>query len=132
MTLPKNFSRKLPSPSPGKRVSEDFKMRMKKQEVKQAVMALALLLCFLAPLLTASSTLAAKTDTDKYQRAVSSLQAQSELERGDPGFWSYALSTLLIRFVGIFVVLGILQIIMQISGRIFMSIERRKKEAKTA
>ncbi|MBW2172481.1 MAG: hypothetical protein JRF69_10990 [Deltaproteobacteria bacterium] len=31
--------------------------------------------------------------------------------------WGYALSTLVIRFVGIFVVLGMLQIVMQISGR---------------
>jgi ABC-type Fe3+ transport system permease subunit len=132
MTSPQKYLRKLHSPSPGQRVSEDFKMNIRNREFKQAVMALALLLCFLAPILASSSALAAKTDSDQYQRAVSSLQAQSELERGDPGFWSYALSTLLIRFIGIFIVLGILQIVMQVSGRIFMAIERRKKEAKTA
>jgi Na+-transporting methylmalonyl-CoA/oxaloacetate decarboxylase gamma subunit len=33
--------------------------------------------------------------------------------------WGYAISTLLIRFVGIFVVLGILQVVMQLTGRIF-------------
>jgi hypothetical protein len=113
-------------------VSEDFKMSIRNSEFKRVLMALALLLCFLAPIVASSNALAANTDSDQYQKAVSSLQAQSELQRGDPGFWSYALSTLLIRFVGIFIVLGILQIIMQISGRIFIAIERRKKEAKTA
>jgi Na+-transporting methylmalonyl-CoA/oxaloacetate decarboxylase gamma subunit len=40
--------------------------------------------------------------------------------------WTYAISTLLIRFVGIFVVLGILQVVMQISGRIFARIDAKK------
>jgi hypothetical protein len=40
--------------------------------------------------------------------------------------WTYAISTLLIRFVGIFVVLGMLQVIMQISGRIFARIDAKK------
>ncbi|MBW1740640.1 MAG: OadG family protein [Deltaproteobacteria bacterium] len=40
--------------------------------------------------------------------------------------WGYAISTLLIRFVGIFVVLGILQVIMQITGRIFASLDAKK------
>jgi len=41
--------------------------------------------------------------------------------------WGYALSTLIIRFVGIFVVLGMLQIVMQISGRIFARLDARKQ-----
>ncbi len=39
--------------------------------------------------------------------------------------WGYAISTLLIRFVGIFVVLGILQVIMQITGKIFAHIDAK-------
>jgi hypothetical protein len=42
--------------------------------------------------------------------------------------WGYAISTLLIRFVGIFVVLGILQVVMQISGRIFARIDDKQKD----
>ena len=42
--------------------------------------------------------------------------------------WSYAISTLLIRFVGIFVVLGILQVVMQITGRIFAYVDAKQKE----
>jgi hypothetical protein len=42
--------------------------------------------------------------------------------------WGYALSTLIIRFVGIFVVLGMLQVVMQISGRIFAHLETRKQD----
>ena len=41
--------------------------------------------------------------------------------------WNYAVATLVIRFVGIFVVLGILQVIMQITGRIFARIDLKKK-----
>ena len=40
--------------------------------------------------------------------------------------WGYAISTLLIRFVGIFVVLGILQVVMQIMGRIFVYLDAKK------
>ena len=40
--------------------------------------------------------------------------------------WGYAISTLLIRFVGIFVVLGILQVVMQIMGRIFAYLDAKK------
>ena len=43
--------------------------------------------------------------------------------------WSYAVSTLLIRFVGIFVVLGILQVVMQITGRIFAYVDAKQKRA---
>lgn len=42
--------------------------------------------------------------------------------------WGYAISTLIIRFVGIFVVLGILQIIMQITGRIFARLDARRAD----
>ena len=42
--------------------------------------------------------------------------------------WNYAIATLVIRFVGIFVVLGILQVIMQISGRVFARIDSAKRE----
>lgn len=41
--------------------------------------------------------------------------------------WSYAISTLIIRFVGIFVVLGFLQVIMQITGRIFITWDEKDK-----
>lgn len=37
--------------------------------------------------------------------------------------WGYAISTLIIRFVGIFVVLGILQVVIQITGRIFTRLD---------
>ena len=40
--------------------------------------------------------------------------------------WGYAISTLLRRFVGIFVVLGILQVVMQIMGRIFAYLDAKK------
>jgi hypothetical protein len=40
--------------------------------------------------------------------------------------WGYAISTLVIRFVGIFVVLGILQVVMQITGRIFAYLNAKK------
>ena len=40
--------------------------------------------------------------------------------------WGYAISTLLIRFVGIFVVLGILQVVMQVTGRIFAYLDAKK------
>jgi hypothetical protein len=40
--------------------------------------------------------------------------------------WGYAIATLLIRFVGIFVVLGMLQVVMQITGRIFAHLDAKK------
>jgi hypothetical protein len=42
--------------------------------------------------------------------------------------WGYAISTLIIRFVGIFVVLGVLQVVMQMTGRIFARLDARKPE----
>jgi len=42
--------------------------------------------------------------------------------------WGYAISTLIIRFVGIFVVLGILQVVMQITGRVFARLNARQKD----
>ena len=42
--------------------------------------------------------------------------------------WGYAISTLIIRFVGIFVVLGILQVVMQITGRIFARLDATGSE----
>ena len=42
--------------------------------------------------------------------------------------WNYAISTLLIRFIGIFVVLGVLQVVMQITGRIFARLDAKEKE----
>ncbi|MEW5733826.1 MAG: hypothetical protein AB1921_03170 [Thermodesulfobacteriota bacterium] len=62
----------------------------------------------------------------------SAMEAKKDLQRGDEGFWSYAISTLIIRFVGIFMVLGILQAIIQIQGRIFGAYEARKKAAAAA
>lgn len=44
--------------------------------------------------------------------------------------WGYAISTLIIRYVGIFVVLGILQIVMQITGRIFAYIDDKEEMKK--
>jgi hypothetical protein len=44
--------------------------------------------------------------------------------------WGYAISTLIIRYVGIFVVLGILQIVMQITGRIFAYMDDKKEMKK--
>lgn len=43
--------------------------------------------------------------------------------------WGYAISTLIIRFVGIFVVLGVLQAVMQITGRVFARLDARQKDA---
>lgn len=40
--------------------------------------------------------------------------------------WNYAIATLVIRFVGIFIVLGILQVIMQMTGRVFAHIDQKK------
>jgi hypothetical protein len=42
--------------------------------------------------------------------------------------WTYAFSTLIIRFVGIFVVLGILQVVMQLTGRVFAHLDQRQVE----
>jgi Na+-transporting methylmalonyl-CoA/oxaloacetate decarboxylase gamma subunit len=42
--------------------------------------------------------------------------------------WGYAISTLIIRFVGIFVVLGILQVIMQLTGRVFARLDAKHKD----
>lgn len=44
--------------------------------------------------------------------------------------WNYAIATLIIRFVGIFIVLGVLQVIMQISGRIFARMDLGKSAEK--
>jgi hypothetical protein len=41
--------------------------------------------------------------------------------------WGYAISTLIIRFVGIFVVLGILQVVMQITGKVFARLDAKEK-----
>jgi hypothetical protein len=41
--------------------------------------------------------------------------------------WGYAIATLIIRFVGIFVVLGLLQVVMQITGRIFAHLDAKEK-----
>jgi hypothetical protein len=43
-------------------------------------------------------------------------------------FWGYALGTLFIRFFGVFLVLGILEIGMIISGKIFQNIEKNKAQ----
>ncbi len=68
-------------------------------------------------------------DNDNCLRAfklVSGGNKESHMEVVD---WNYAIATLVIRFVGIFVVLGILQAIMQITGRIFAHIDLQKKSA---
>ncbi|OGR28855.1 MAG: hypothetical protein A2277_20630 [Desulfobacterales bacterium RIFOXYA12_FULL_46_15] len=44
-------------------------------------------------------------------------------------FWGYAIGTLIIRFFGVFLVLSILMIGMLLSGKVFISIEKNKKEA---
>jgi hypothetical protein len=46
--------------------------------------------------------------------------------------WGYAISTLIIRFVGIFVVLGILQIIIQLTGKVFAHLDAKGKTLATA
>jgi Na+-transporting methylmalonyl-CoA/oxaloacetate decarboxylase gamma subunit len=40
--------------------------------------------------------------------------------------WGYAISTLVIRFIGIFIVLGVLQVIMEITGRVFARLDAKK------
>lgn len=44
-------------------------------------------------------------------------------------FWGYALGTLVIRFFGVFMVLGILMIGMLLSGKVFESMDAKKKAA---
>ena len=46
-------------------------------------------------------------------------------------FWGYALGTLLIRFFGIFLVLGMLQAGMLLAGALFQRMERRPQASKT-
>jgi hypothetical protein len=52
------------------------------------------------------------------------------LVNGGPkdSFWGYAIGTLFIRFFGVFLVLGVLQIGMMICGKIFESAGKRKSE----
>lgn len=45
--------------------------------------------------------------------------------------WTYAISTLIIRFVGIFVVLGVLQVVMQITGKIFTHLDKKGRDKTT-
>lgn len=45
-------------------------------------------------------------------------------------FWGYALGTLLIRFFGIFLVLGVLQAGMLLAGQVFQILDRRKEAPK--
>jgi hypothetical protein len=47
-------------------------------------------------------------------------------------FWGYALGTLLIRFFGIFLVLGVLMVGMILAGLVFRKLDRRTKAPKTA
>lgn len=46
--------------------------------------------------------------------------------------WGYAISTLIIRFVGIFVVLGVLQVVIQLTGKVFAHLETKKNALATA
>jgi hypothetical protein len=45
-------------------------------------------------------------------------------------FWGYALGTLLIRFFGVFLVLGVLQAGMLLAGQVFQALDRRKEAPK--
>jgi hypothetical protein len=45
-------------------------------------------------------------------------------------FWGYALGTLLIRFFGVFLVLGVLQTGMLLAGQIFQALDRRQEAPK--
>jgi hypothetical protein len=47
-------------------------------------------------------------------------------------FWGYALGTLLIRFFGVFLVLGVLQAGMLMAGQVFQALDRRKEAPRTA
>jgi hypothetical protein len=46
-------------------------------------------------------------------------------------FWGYALGTLLIRFFGVFLVLGVLQVGMLLAGQVFQALHRRAQAPKT-
>jgi hypothetical protein len=46
-------------------------------------------------------------------------------------FWGYALGTLFIRFFGVFLVLGVLQVGMLLAGQVFQFLERRTAAPKT-
>lgn len=46
-------------------------------------------------------------------------------------FWGYAIGTLVIRFFGVFLVLGVLQVGMQVASRVFRLLEARTARAKT-
>jgi len=45
--------------------------------------------------------------------------------------WGYAISTLIIRFVGIFVVLGVLQVIIHLTGKVFAHLDAKEKALST-
>ena len=102
----------------------------------RAVLSLCLCLMMAAVFLTAMAPADALAGAaEKAGHAVEKAEGdfdkskRGDLSVNDPEFdWAYALYTLIIRFVGIFVVLGILQVVMQISGRIFISIEKKKAE----
>jgi hypothetical protein len=47
-------------------------------------------------------------------------------------FWGYALGTLLIRFFGIFLVLGVLMVGMILAGQVFQRLDRRAEASKAA
>jgi hypothetical protein len=44
-------------------------------------------------------------------------------------FWGYAIGTLIIRFFGVFLVLGVLQVGMQVASRVFRFVEKRAARA---
>ncbi len=109
----------------------------------KAVLSLGLCLYLMMAIVGFTASLptdAMASSAEKVEHAVSQADGDSpkKLSRGDLSVndadfdWNYALYTLIIRFVGIFIVLGIIQIVIQISGRIFITIDEKKKAQSAA
>ncbi len=109
----------------------------------KAVLSLGLCFCLMMAIVgftTSLPTDAMASNVEKGEHAVDQAKdvspkkiSKGDLCKDDPDFdWNYALYTLIIRFVGIFLVLGIIQVVIQISGRIFTTIEEKKKAQNAA
>ncbi|MBI9074987.1 MAG: hypothetical protein JEZ02_06210 [Desulfatibacillum sp.] len=108
---------------------------LKKYSVSKALLVLGLCLTItLGAFVTLAPAPVLASTTQDGGQAIEQAQedtgyvSRGDLRRNDPDFdWNYALYTLIIRFVGIFIVLGFIQVIMQISGRFFTRLEQKKK-----
>lgn len=96
------------------------------------MMTMAVFMAFLPANAQASNIHEGELIVKQVNKEVPVKSSKGDLSVNDPEFeWNYALYTLIIRFVGIFIVLGIIQVVIQVSGRVFMSIEKKKVDAAT-